>query len=361
MSGLANWRSNILSQQQQLAQQQLAQQQLAQKQLIQQQLAAQEKLAQQQKIAQEQLAKKQQEELQEKYDSLATQLINIANSTVNVNGSTHITCQNVTVTGGNNQITTTGPIDASGTLAGYYCRTDSGQNPTTIPAGLTTVIVFSGQSDPSAAVTNSAIPSVSPVPSTLFITLGGATYPGYWSNQTITNVKAAAVNNIFSAYTGIVFDIEDINGDAPTSYPAPGDFEPMFAAAKTAGLTVIVTVSHTGGNYSDMATAVYQPIDYMNAFFASTNIDYLSPQLYGDPPAAGLLNDYTPSNGWSGPTVPWSAWQNCKAKVAPSILDASYYKEAVAVFNTINNPTANTPQLTQPIVLSGFIQWNQSQ
>jgi hypothetical protein len=350
-----------------------ARQTAAKQQLAKQQLAQQQELAKQHQLAQQQLAEQQQLELQEKYDSLVTQIINITNSTITINGQSHIICDHVTVTGGNNHITTTGPTGLGGEgpsgpsgpsgptdptdpndppmFTGWYNRTDSGQQNTTVPTGLTTVIVFSGYVDPTTAITNSAIPElINNVPAGKpFITLGGGNAnTGQWSKTVIENIITTINNGSFSAYVGIVFDIENTNGGAENT-----DFEPMFAVAKTAGFVVIVTVSHTGGLYSNMS----DPLGLMQAFFSSSNIDYLSPQLYDS--GVELANDYTPSNGWWGPTVPWSAWQGCKPKVIPSIVDASYYPDAVATFNKVNNTTTNTPQLTQPIPLAGFIQWNQ--
>lgn len=93
---------------QRLKQQQLQQkqQQLAQHQLAQQQQLAQQHLAQQQLAQQEQLA------LQENYDNLVTQMINISGGNITISGNSQITCDSVTVTGGNNHIVsgTTAPI-----------------------------------------------------------------------------------------------------------------------------------------------------------------------------------------------------------------------------------------------------------
>lgn len=357
-----------------------ARQTAAKQQLAKQQLAQQQELAKQHQLAQQQLAEQQQLELQEKYDSLVTQIINITNSTITINGQSHIICDKVTVTGGNNHITTTGPTGLGGEgpsgpsgpsgpdvitdpndlqpFAGWYYRCDSTQLITTVPDDLTTIIVFSGYIDPLSdpntnpiTISNNAYSLLTNAPAGKpFITLGGGNENGQWSKKVIANIITAITSGSFSAYAGIVFDIENTNGGAGNT-----DFEPMFAVAKTAGFVVIVTVSHTGGIYFYIA----DPPGLMQAFFSSSNIDYLSPQLYGTDTTI-TQNDYTPSNNWDGPpTVNWSAWQDCKPIVIPSILYASYYPDAVATFNTVNNTTTNTPQLTQKIPLAGFIQWNQ--
>ena len=152
----------------------------------------------------------------------------------------------------------------------------------------------------------------------------------------------------------------------------------MFVAAKAQNppLTVIVTVAHSG--YWKQNGNAYD-VSLMMGFFASSNIDYLSPQLYTQGTEPG--NDYTPSNNTWNSAVPWSAWQSkpttytdqyqnvynypgCKPKIAPSIVNANMYQSAVAAFKVINGstsvPLTAPPKLTAPITLSGFIQWSQA-
>ena len=78
----------------------------------------------------------------------------------------------------------------------------------------------------------------------------------------------------------------------------------------------------------------------MASFFRSTNIDYISPQLYnsGDEPA----NDYTAAS------VPWSAFKGSNAAIVPSIVKASYYSDAVNYFQALG------------INCGGYIQWIQA-
>lgn len=339
MSGLTNWRST------------------------QKHLLAQQQLAQQQQLAKQQLAQQQQLELQEKYDSLVTQMYTINHSNVYINGPSHIVCDHVTVTGGNNQITTTGPTGMGSTgmtgpigvtgptgmgptgvndLNALFYWTQDPSEITKLPAGVTTVVAFPNNcADPTTAINN-----VNNIPPALlqngikqYIALGvGATH---WSKEYITAIIAQINSNQYKKYSGIVFDIEDTWG-TPTN-PTSADFENMFAAAKKQNppLTVVVSVAHSSGP----SNLVDQSI--ITSFFTSDNIDYLSPQLYSG--GAETENDYTPD-------IPWSQWQECKPLVAPSIVYASYYPSAQ---NTFTDTSANNVLgLTAPIQLNGFIQWS---
>ena len=85
MSGLANWRSNTLNQQRQQQNLQLNQQYL---------------------VVQQQRVQQKQEKLQDNYNTLNTTLLNPNNRTLTINGQSSITCDILSINGGNNQIAT---------------------------------------------------------------------------------------------------------------------------------------------------------------------------------------------------------------------------------------------------------------
>lgn len=98
-------------------------------------------------------------------------------------------------------------------------------------------------------------------------------------------------------------------------------------------MKVLVTVSHSDPfGVGDKSTL-------MKSFFASDNIDYLSPQLYTS--GKETANDYDAVG------IQFSDYANSNAKVVPSIVRAEHYEDAVAYFNE------------QGVNLAGYIQWHQ--
>ena len=93
-----------------------------------------------------------------------------------------------------------------------------------------------------------------------------------------------------------------------------------------------MTVSHSAPYGVSDAPAL------MQAFVQDANIDYLSPQLYTS--GTEGQNDFGTSYG-----VAWSSYRGMKAKLAPSIVAASYYANARQFF------------AGQGLTTAGFIQW----
>lgn len=198
---------------------------------------------------------------------------------------------------------------------------------TTPPAGANLGIAFSGWTDPTAALQNSAHVK-NKLPGSKFIALGGGNEKGAWTSASLNSATAAILANQFAGYDGIAYDVEE--GDSGLE----ALFEQSFAAAKARGFKVLVTVSHSAPyGIADGGTL-------MQSFFSDPNIDILSPQLYTTGSETG--NDYATSHG-----VTWAQYASARAAVAPSIVKAGMYADAQAHF------------LSQGVTLSGFIQWSQ--
>jgi len=151
-------------------------------------------------------------------------------------------------------------------VIGLYYWTWDNSNPTP-PAGCNLGVAFGGYSNPGTALSDAS--SVhNKLPGTKYLDLGGGDSSGNWDSGTLNNIITYINNNSFSAYQGICFDVEQ--GNAGLS----SQFESAFKAAKAKGFRVLVTISHSAPyGFSDASTL-------MKEFFNSTNIDYLSPQLY---------------------------------------------------------------------------------
>ena len=196
---------------------------------------------------------------------------------------------------------------------------------TNYPEGINVGIAFSGWTDIATALSNSEA-IFDTLPPAKFLSLGGGNTSGHWTAETLQANLEAINNGNIGEYWGVVFDCEE--GDAGLAE----DFEACFAALKTLGKQVIVTVSHTSPyGFPDAE-------DFMTAILSSKNIDYLSPQLY--------TNGNEPSNDYEAGVVQWSQWASTGIAIAPSIVTANLYPDAQAWFKENLN-----------ITLDGFIQW----
>ena len=110
-------------------------------------------------------------------------------------------------------------------------------------------------------------------------------------------------------------------------------FAESFRVCKANGFKVLVTVSHSA------PYGVQDKVELMASFFASSDIDYLSPQLYTT--GQECNNDYS-ANG-----CPWSEYTKSKPLLVPSVVRSSLFGDAKAYFKK------------QGVHLSGFVQWAQ--
>ena len=151
---------------------------------------------------------------------------------------------------------------------------------------------------------------------------------GAFEAHSLSAITTAILAGKFAAYDGICYDIEE--GEAGLS----ALFQQSFAACKSMGLKVFVTVSHSQPYGIDDAEAL------MRSIIADRNVDYLSPQLY--------TTGNEPSNDYSVVGTPWTAYAASTARIVPSVVAASYYPDAARYF------------ATQGVTLTGYIQWKQN-
>lgn len=215
------------------------------------------------------------------------------------------------------------PIDAK--YIGYWCKT---WDPGTAPAGTNLGMAFSGYTDVAQALADSA-KVLGSLQGKKYISLGGGNEAGSWSATALSAINDAIAANAFSEYDGIAYDIEE--GDSGLS----SAFAQSFAAAKKAGFSVLVTVSHSA------PYGISDAYDLMQGFFPDANIDILSPQLYTD--GSEPNNDYATTAG-----VTWPMYAAAKAAVVPSTVLANdhYYDTAKAYF------------AKDGVTIEGAIGWN---
>jgi hypothetical protein len=211
-------------------------------------------------------------------------------------------------------------------VRGYYWQT--WQTGYSAPTNANVGIAFSGWSNVDQALAESASVK-SKLPGTKVFSVGGGNANGRFTTASLTTLTNAIASDALKSYSGVVYDVEQGDSGLASSFSA------SFAAAKSKGLMVIVTCSHSAPfNITDAATL-------MSSFFADSNIDYLSPQLYSS--GNELTNDFTISHG-----VNWTEYATAKAAVAPSIVNSSYYTNAQVQF------------LEYGIITVGYLQWQQS-
>jgi len=213
----------------------------------------------------------------------------------------------------------------AGTVVGlWYWSWSSGVN-----LGATNLAVaFSGWVDADQALGDST-GIVSSLHGSKYLALGGGNSNGHWTSAALTKISSYCSSHKFSAYAGLAFDVEE--GDAGLT----SAFESAFAACKSAGYKILVTVSHSA------PYGISDAPELMLSFFSNKNIAYLSPQLYttGDESA----NDYTTASG-----VEWSQYAKAKPVILPSIVTGSLYPSAKSHFAGLGMNTG------------GYVQWSQT-
>jgi hypothetical protein len=199
------------------------------------------------------------------------------------------------------------------------------QSSVSVPPNTNVGVAFSGWADPNSALSDSN--SVySRLPGRKYISLGGGNANGRFTWSNLNSIESHINSGAFSAYQGIVFDIEEGDSGLLSAFNA------CFQAAKNKGFSVLVTTSHSA------PYGIGDAANLMRSFFQNSNIDYLSPQLYSSGYEAS--NDYSTTFG-----VQWYEYASAKATVIPSICKYTYYDDAYNYFRT------------QGVTITGYVQW----
>lgn len=207
-------------------------------------------------------------------------------------------------------------------MAGYYYKTWESKS---APTGTNLGVAFGGWASASQALTD-ALGTFSRLAGSKYLDVGGGNANGYWTASRISELNSNLANIKNAGYYGVCYDIEE--GDSGLS----GAFTASFALAKSQGLSVLVTTSHSQPYGVGDASAL------MKAVLSSSSVDYVSPQLYSS--GTETANDYT------AVSTPWSAYKNAKAKVVVSVASPGLYQSAQSYFQA------------QGITTYGFISWS---
>lgn len=205
-------------------------------------------------------------------------------------------------------------------VTGYYQQTWKGlkSNP-----GLDIAVCFSGWGDVNQALNESAKKERALL-GKKYCSIGGGNTNGTITHASLNAVDAAIMSGRFGNYHGICYDIEE--GEARLSHR----LEQSFSTAKRHGLKVLVTVSRSAPyNVPDAPALMY-------SLLVSKNVDYISPQLYGD----GTKQEFTASWNYA-----WSHWKKVQVPVLVSIVNENCFNDAVLFFHQLG------------ITPTGWIKW----
>lgn len=191
-------------------------------------------------------------------------------------------------------------------VIGFWYFTWKAETP---PEGTNMSLAFSGYADIDDAL-SSSMNVRDKLVGKKYLTVGGgegATDPtaGHFNTARVEKLTEAIKAGRLAGYDGIAYDIE-ICDEAGLS----DLFATSFAEAKANNLEVLVTVSHSQPYGCPDAQAM------MQAFFADSNIDYLSPQLYS--------SGYETEPDCTAVGTSWHDYADSKGKVIPSINNPSF-------------------------------------
>jgi hypothetical protein len=212
-------------------------------------------------------------------------------------------------------------------VQGYYWQTwETGYG---APSDTNLAIAYSGWANVDVALSESSAVRDN-LPGLKLVSIGGGTSNGRFDASILNSLNSAISSSSFARYDGIMYNIAQADAGMASQ------FATSFALAKSKGLIVLVTCSHSA------PYGVSDGDSLMRSFFTDSNIDYISPQLYST--GTESKNDYATSKG-----VAWSEYATAKAAIIPSIINASFFEDAKNSF------------LNYGVVTFGYVQWQQAE
>ena len=159
-------------------------------------------------------------------------------------------------------------------INGYYQWTWGGNGEGT-PSGSWNIGILFGGEEPISSINNNILNSNKIKAPIKYLDLGGGDTHNGWTLESITYVNDNLQNIKNYNWNGLCFDIEVCTPNV--SFVA--QFADCFSKCKAVGLDVLVTISGILPYACQSGTG--QGNDLINAWINDSNIDYISPQLYG--------------------------------------------------------------------------------
>lgn len=229
----------------------------------------------------------------------------------------------------------------SSEVIGYYSwNWGSGS---TGPPGANAGCAFTGYTDVTTALadyTPGAAWCCPALVGTKYVTLGGGNSAGIFAADDLATIGVSASKIQEAGYEGVMFDVEEVTGDASTMVAA---FASAFKNLKSAGLLVAITTSHSAPYQTDDPSVA---IALVKAWVNDTNVDIVSPQLYSSGNEASPEFAETSSCKSAGCT--WDLYKGATPVIAPSLVDETQYSASKTYFSDNYN-----------IELGGYFVWKQ--
>ena len=169
----------------------------------------------------------------------------------------------------------------------------------------------------------------SKLPGVKYLSLGGGSSAEIFTKTTLTNIDAEISADALKEWQGVVYNVQE--GDSGLA----AAFKTSFANAKAKGLSVMVTTSQS------RPYGFLDGSELMTSFFADSNIDYISPQLFE-------WGKWEAINITDVETI-WKEYAISKAKIVTSLpLGSRDYSTAQTCFAKVG------------ISLTGYVEWAQT-
>jgi hypothetical protein len=212
---------------------------------------------------------------------------------------------------------------ASTEVVGYYQQTWLSRQP--IP-NANLAVNFGGSADTDTALSD-AQQSYYRLKGAKWISIGGGNSNGRWTASTIVKLNSAINSGKIkkAGYVGICYDIEEADAGLASA------FAKSFSTAKASQLGVLVTVSYQASYGLQDGASV------MRAIFASSDVDYLSPQLYTT--GKETKNDYSLNKDGTNSQITWESYSAAHAQIVPSIANAGLASDSSIFFAKIGITT----------------------
>lgn len=171
----------------------------------------------------------------------------------------------------------------SSPITGFYNWTWQGANDCTNgngnPTGSYNIgVLFGGEQADTAISTHLKDASKLANCDKKYLDLGGGNNKGAWSVDIVNKISPQLANLKNNGWDGLCFDIEVCSPNCDSSKSLSSALSKCFENCKTSGLDVMVT-TNMNGPYDSSCDNCRD--DILQTILTDTNIDYVSPQLYG--------------------------------------------------------------------------------
>ncbi|MGD9620096.1 MAG: Ig-like domain-containing protein [Mycolicibacterium sp.] len=182
---------------------------------------------------------------------------------------------------------------------------------------------------------------------------GGYPQGNQWWNEAVITELNSYMPSLQNNYQGVFYDIETFDAQSFDVESMFSAFEGSFALAKSLGLKVIVSTSYSApydtSQLVSPAVPIQQTDELWKMILGSHNVDYFSPQLYGD----GTTATIEPTSGSSITFSTWTSTISGSGKIITLLKAWS----ADALANQIAAMETACGSIGQEFCATGYLLW----